>query len=403
MNNANTGWLFYKHYYNGFSNDDWQKLVAANEDKKVQLSNAALKGIETANKAIKTSSIYAPENGCCINTKNRKCFELKTTYPGLLVGSGYNHAAGSIEDDFKLGFYFDYTTGKPVIPGSSVKGLLRSAFPNRNNNKLSNEYKKERASYIKEKLKRLMKNIESDDKINLDDKIDLIEAEIFEGKKKDKNIPVYERDIFFDAYIKKSENEKNAFLEEDFITPHKHKPDPSFNEFSAPVPIMFIKVLSDVTFIFQFDLKNVGILDSQQKCDLFKEIIFDLGIGSKTNVGYGQFDKTEQEKKAEQEAVRQQREDEQKRKKLEKQNRLDLMSPVDRLFEEFRHGNNDELDVANALTNAMEKENKNIDKSLFVETAERIKKIRVDQKKWIKQKKRDKKRVRFIKSILGEN
>ena len=77
------------------------------------------------------------------------------------------------------------------------------------------------------------------------------------------------------------------------------------------------------------------------------------------------------------------------------------MSPVDRLFEEFRQGNNDELDVANALTNAMEKEN--IDKSLYVETAERIKKIRVDQKKLTKQKKREKLRVRFIKSILGEN
>lgn len=79
------------------------------------------------------------------------------------------------------------------------------------------------------------------------------------------------------------------------------------------------------------------------------------------------------------------------------------MSPVDRLFEEFRQGNNDELDVANALTNAMEKENKNIDKSLYVEIAERIKKIRVDQKKWTRQKRRDLKRVRFIKSILGEN
>ena len=88
---------------------------------------------------------------------------------------------------------------------------------------------------------------------------------------------------------------------------------------------------------------------------------------------------------------------------LKKQNRLDAMSPVDRLFEEFRQGNNDELDVANALTNAMEKENKNIDKSLYVETAERIKKIRVDQKKWTRQKKRNRERVRFIESILGEN
>lgn len=402
MDNANTGWLFYNYYYKGFTNNDWQKLVAANEDTKVHLSDSALGGIKTANRALKSSRINAPENGCCINTKSRKTFELKTTYPGLLVGSGYNHSAGSIEGEFKLGFYFDYTTGKPVIPGSSVKGLLRSAFPNKNNNKLSDEYKKERVSYIKEKLKSLGINIESDDKINL------IEAEIFEGKKEDKNISVYKRDIFFDAYIEKSENENNAFLEEDFITPHKHKTDPRLNEFANPVPIIFVKVLSEVTFIFQFDLKDGAILDeddaildAQKKCDLFKEIIIDLGIGSKTNVGYGQFDKTEQEKQAEKEAAREQRKKEQKLKEQEKQNRLDAMSPVDRLFEEFRQGNNDDLAVANALTNAMENGNKNIDRSLYVEIAERIKKIRVDQKKWTKQKKREKKRVQFIKSILG--
>ena len=249
MDNANTGWLFYNYYYNGFTDDDWQKLVAANEDKEAVLSYVALKGIETANNLIKNSRINAPENKCCINTKSRKSFELKTTYPGLLVGSGYNHSAGSIEGEFKLGFYFDYTTGKPVIPGSSVKGLLRSAFPNKNNNKLSDEYKKERTSYIKEKLKSLEKNI-SDDEINL------IESEIFEGKKEDRNISVYERDIFFDAYIGKSENENNAFLEEDFITPHKHKTDHSLDEFANPVPIMFVKVLSEMIFIFQFDLKE---------------------------------------------------------------------------------------------------------------------------------------------------
>ena len=84
MDNANTGWLFYNCYYSGFSNDDWKALVAANAaNEKVRLSKVALDGIETANEAIKSIGINAPENECCINTENRKCFELKTTYPGL--------------------------------------------------------------------------------------------------------------------------------------------------------------------------------------------------------------------------------------------------------------------------------------------------------------------------------
>lgn len=406
MDNANTGWLFYNSYYNGFTNNDWKELVASNEDTKFQLSGSALKGIESANKAIKSSRINTPENECSINTKSRKWFELKTTYPGLLVGSGYNHSAGSIEGEFKLGFYFDYTTGKPVVPGSSVKGLLRSAFPNRNNNKLSEEYKKERTFYIKEKLKSLGINVEPDDQI------DLIESEIFEGRKEDRNISVYGRDIFFDAYIEKSENENNIFLEEDFITPHKHRTDHSLDEFADPLPLMFLKVCSEVTFIFQFDLKDSAIpnaqkdgslLNAKQKSDLFKEIILDLGIGSKTNVGYGQFDKTKQGKKADEKAAKQKSEKELKQKEQEKQKQLDAMSPVDKLFENFRQGPDDDLTVANKLTNALQKEDKNIDSSLYVEIAGRIKEIRIKQNKWTKQKKRQKKRVQFIKSILGEN
>ena len=55
-------------------------------------------------------------------------FELTTTYPGLVLGTGYSHETGT-EGEFKLGFYFDWTTGLPVIPGSSVKGILRAAGP----------------------------------------------------------------------------------------------------------------------------------------------------------------------------------------------------------------------------------------------------------------------------------
>ena len=54
-------------------------------------------------------------------------FKVKTIYPGLVCGIGYEHELG-FENEFKLGFSFDHTTGLPYIPGSSVKGTLRSAF-----------------------------------------------------------------------------------------------------------------------------------------------------------------------------------------------------------------------------------------------------------------------------------
>ena len=67
--------------------------------------------------------------------KDQEHFCLKTVYPGLLIGIGNTHEAGTRiggEDaegaEIKLGFTLDYVTGLPVIPGSTVKGVLRCAF-----------------------------------------------------------------------------------------------------------------------------------------------------------------------------------------------------------------------------------------------------------------------------------
>ncbi|MFX4236648.1 RAMP superfamily CRISPR-associated protein, partial [Aliarcobacter butzleri] len=53
---------------------------------------------------------------------------LKTTYPVLLIGSGNTHELPDIKGHAILVFHFDYTSGIPQISGSSIKGLLRSAF-----------------------------------------------------------------------------------------------------------------------------------------------------------------------------------------------------------------------------------------------------------------------------------
>jgi len=58
-----------------------------------------------------------------------------------------------------------------------------------------------------------------------------------------------------------------------------------------------------VTFRFDFELCS-GLISKSQKAKLFQEILADLGLGAKTNVGYGKFDnfrkeQTEKERDAE--------------------------------------------------------------------------------------------------------
>lgn len=84
--------------------------------------------------------------------------ELTTSYPGLITGIGVNHQTtlkwmGQAEGkfvqipEFKLGITFDHTTGLPIIPGSSIKGVLRSFFPVMNQNKFCDCYE-EKIDYI---------------------------------------------------------------------------------------------------------------------------------------------------------------------------------------------------------------------------------------------------------------
>ena len=66
------------------------------------------------------------------------------TYPGLLAGIGYPHDS-QVKGPIDGGFFFDYVTGLPVIPGSTLKGVLRSCFSCRGN---SPEERKEKQKWI---------------------------------------------------------------------------------------------------------------------------------------------------------------------------------------------------------------------------------------------------------------
>ena len=191
-------------------------------------------------------------------------FEAKVAYPGLITGVGINHEA-SIEGEFKLGVHFDPTYGMPVIYGSSVKGVLRSAFKD---------------GYF-----------DSNEKFGV--KTDSFIKDVFEGVKdynKDSECQyksIYDRDIFFDAVITKP-NSKGRILESDALAPHNENP------LRNPVPIIFVKIASGCTIEFRFKLVDSIIhgvkITKEDKLKLFKEIILTLGVGAKTNVGYGQFE-----------------------------------------------------------------------------------------------------------------
>ncbi len=245
---------------------------------------------------------------------------LKTTYPGLLIGSGYAHPAlhkpktkdAKDKGDFQLGFFLDHTTGLPVIPGSSVKGVLKSVFPSVIKENYAVEKKNEinrkntsKLEYINDILKK--QEIEIDININNWQKIFFERKQVFldayltsiddgnitvVSKVKTNTLDMNGRYI----YENEVQQEKRLFAE-DYITPHH-------DIFKDPIPIRFLKVASGVTFTFQFLLKNYLKSDVQKLAEgeadsiilsadiilkIFKQILLDFGIGAKRNVGYGQF------------------------------------------------------------------------------------------------------------------
>ncbi|WP_051531598.1 type III-B CRISPR module RAMP protein Cmr6 [Clostridiisalibacter paucivorans] len=265
---GNLGYLFYKDYFRKNNeikikkrkdreNDFTLDFDAKNKNKRILNYQMDIDGINIDKH--ESENVIAKDYFC-----------LKVDYPGLLVGSGVMHEVGN-EDEIKIGLNFDYTTGLPVINGSSVKGLLRNAF----------NYKE----YIKTIIDS-EENIKTES-CNID--IDRLREEIFSGfsyyNEKKIRQRAYDRDIFFDAILNITENKSKKILSEDYITPHYK------DEFKNPIPIKFIKIKSNTVMKFRFNLKN-GILKTSEKLLMFRRILLDLGIGAKTNLGYGNFVET---------------------------------------------------------------------------------------------------------------
>jgi CRISPR-associated protein Cmr6 len=217
--------------------------------------------------------------------------ELWTTYPGLLAGTGYSHEMGFL-GEMKLGFSLDYTSGRPYLPGSSVKGILRSPF---------------RQQAFREYLRALLQAIAGPLPEDMPELLHQLEMEIFEGRRAGKQdaeaspeayepLPQHQRDLFFDAFAIESQHnshhaeERGAFLGPDFIAPHLNREHPEMSPFTNPTPIAFVKVLPEVRFRFEFRLHDSvawPALTADKKQALFRELLLDLGAGAKTRTGYG--------------------------------------------------------------------------------------------------------------------
>ncbi|MFK7969322.1 MAG: type III-B CRISPR module RAMP protein Cmr6 [Bacteroidia bacterium] len=273
----NLGWLFYKRNFEKLP--DWldeTDRISGQSERKKKLNERSARFYKEFNKKFTGRKLddSTPEAPAGSND-----FQLRTTYPGLLIGGGYSHETG-LEGEYKLGFHFDYTSGLPYIPGSSVKGVLRSVFI-------------DAPDFTKELLKQPLDGSSGDD-LN-EAQLRKLEVQLFGPRQKDhdQKPEAGSKAVFHDAFPIAAHARGGHFLGNDFITPHINRKTPALSQFTDPIPLQFLKVLPEVDFRFVFSIQNIGIegqiIKKETTLRLFKDILLLMGIGAKTNVGYGQF------------------------------------------------------------------------------------------------------------------
>ncbi|SEQ59967.1 type III-B CRISPR module RAMP protein Cmr6 [Neolewinella agarilytica] len=226
-------------------------------------------------------------------------FELTTTYPGLLVGLGYSHAV-SAEQALNAGFSFDHTTGLPVIPGATVKGILRSVFPQRDHDRATDAKPEKKDWYrntAKAKIAWLQQALTGIVGKERSDKLDLkvLEAELFDSR----STPLAQP-IFHDALVVAASGD---LFGPDNITPHVHYAEGENvppDRYKNPTPISMLKVMPGVSFSFAFRLpdqltqpdkdgKVALSLTAEEIRRLFQAILLEYGVGAKSRLNYGRF------------------------------------------------------------------------------------------------------------------
>ncbi len=374
---ANKGYLFNKVYF----------------AKEYYNNNASVLGI---NEALKCKSAQKTDD----LKMGYQHISFDVLYPGIITGIGYLHDVNQKEvkdDAYKIGMFFDFTSGLPIIPGSSVKGLLRSPFKV----KKSVSGKKGKGfdyTYIKQVIKGIIAVELSDDEV-LE-----FENSVFSGiNGNGKHMNITQRDIFHDAII----SSDSKLLGDDYITHHSCL-------IKEPVPIKFLKVRVGSKICFNFDLKvttlstDKVLLNLEQKVEIFARIIEDLGIGGKTNVGYGNLCSPQFDVSSLKEIAQKREEEEKEKAKLAKeeknQEEINNASGIRKqmLIIQFKLGKTDNVEELSGLYNALK--DGNIEDLSKEEVAKFIKEVFIVIHKWDgKLSKRQMGKIKYIKEILVEN
>lgn len=282
----NIGKLFYKDYYKDIN----FKYVL---DRTQEGSSDNEKEIARMNSKIKNSSLVRIANSMADHH-----FQERIAYPGLVTGTGITHDSKKLTGGYNLGMHFDYTFGMPNVYGSSVKGVLRDYFKQARVKKVQSNGS-EIISYDDDLLAPIAQR-------GID--IDELFEDIFNGRilKKDAagklvyvNKSIYKRDIFYDAVIVTAYRDRNRMehvVDDDSITPHKEGP------LIDPVPITMLKIAPGCVLEFRFHLNDFTscsgkTFKADEKLTLFKQILEIVGVGAKTNVGYGQLEKVKDKNK----------------------------------------------------------------------------------------------------------
>jgi CRISPR-associated protein Cmr6 len=291
-----------KHfYYRGYFDQKIKLAQPTDKDTRKKNEEANEKAFRVKNDILlstKEVSPFSADNFLKVCGKAEP-IHLRVKNPGLLPGIGYPHEVG-YQGEFKLGFGFDHVTGLPVLPGSSVKGVLRSVFPQvefeeetpRKMTKTPDTTQKAKADYIFDLLERLEVEGLAAYKNEAQQFVHALELAIFCGFDFSENppkprLPMFRHDVFLDV-LPVQFNEENLLLGRDALTPHNENP------LKNPIPLPFVKVLPGVVFGFYFKLNTTKIgtveITAEHKRRLFCEILCTVGAGAKTNVGYGQFE-----------------------------------------------------------------------------------------------------------------
>lgn len=274
----NIGKLFYKDYYQDIN---FEYVLDETKEGSQDGEIARMNGLIKESELVKIPNPLADFH-----------FQAKVAYPGLVTGTGIVHDSKKLTGGYNLGMHFDYTYGMPNVYGSSVKGVLRDYF---------------KQARVKTVLSDGTETISYDDDLfmlvvqrGID--IDELFEDIFNGRTLKEeaggkpvyvNKSIYKRDVFYDAVIvepyRDTERGLEYVVDDDSITPHKEGP------LKNPVPITMLKIAPGCTLEFRFHLNDFTSRDGKtftadEKLDLFKDILEIVGVGAKTNVGYGQLE-----------------------------------------------------------------------------------------------------------------